>query len=61
VNVEPAGLRRVVVTLDLADGPHIDVLAVPALLRLSEWMHHEEIAPARTALEITGPALPTTT
>lgn len=46
-------LRRIVVTIDLEDDPLIEVLAVQALLRLVEWLHHEGAVPARTSLEIT--------
>lgn len=56
----PPPLRRVVVTIDLDDDPLIEVLAVQALLRLTEWLHHEAIAPTRTTLEITTPGPPTT-
>ena len=48
-----AGLARVVVTIDLDDDPHVEVLAVQALLRLVEWLQHEGVVSARTALEIT--------
>ncbi len=43
-----AGLRRIVVTIDLEDDPLIEVLAVQALLRLVEWLHHEGTVSART-------------
>lgn len=49
-----AGLRRIVVTIDVEDDPHIEVLAVQALLRLVEWLHHEGTVSARTTLEITA-------
>ena len=49
-----AGLRHIVVTIALEDDPHIEVLAVQALLRLVEWLHHEGIAPTQTTLEITA-------
>jgi hypothetical protein len=48
------GLRRIVVTITLEDDPHIEVLAVQALLHLVEWLHHEGTASARTTLEITA-------
>ena len=47
-------LRRIVGTIALEDVPHIEVLAVRALLRLVEWLHHEGITSARTTLEITA-------
>ena len=47
-------LRRIIVTIDLEDDPHIEVLAVQALLRLVEWLHHEGTTSARTTLEITA-------
>jgi len=53
VNPTPEGLRRIVVTIDLEDDPHTDVLAVQALLHLIEWLHHESIIPTQTTLEIT--------
>ena len=46
-------LRHIVVTIDLEDDPLIEVLAVQALLRLVEWLHHEGTISARTTLEIT--------
>lgn len=49
-----AGLRRIVVTIDLDDDPLIEVLAVQALLHLVEWLHHEGTVAARTTLEITA-------
>lgn len=49
----PAGLTRIVVTIDLEEDPLTEVLAVQALLRLAEWLHHEGTVPARTTLEIT--------
>ena len=48
------GLRRIIVTIDLQDDPLVEVLAVQALLRLVEWLHHEGTIPARTTLEITA-------
>jgi hypothetical protein len=48
------GLRRIVVTIDVDDDPHVEVLAVQALLRLVEWLHHEGTVSARTTLEITA-------
>jgi len=45
--------RRITVTIDLEDDPLIEVLAVQALLRLVEWLHHEGTIPTRTTLEIT--------
>jgi hypothetical protein len=48
------GLKRVVVTIDLEDDPLIEVLAVQALLRLVEWLHHEGTFSTRTTLKITG-------
>lgn len=48
------GLRRIVVTIDLEDDPLIEVLAVQALLRLVEWLHHEGTVSARTTLKITA-------
>jgi len=48
------GLRRIVVTIDVEDDPHTEVLAVQALLRLVEWLHHEGTIPERTTLEITA-------
>jgi hypothetical protein len=45
--------RRITVTIDVEDDPHTEVLAVQALLRLVEWLHHEGTLPARTTLEIT--------
>jgi len=47
------GLTRIIVTIDVDDDPHIEVLAVQALLHLVNWLHHEGIASARTNLEIT--------
>lgn len=47
-------LRRIIVTIDIEDDPHIEVLAAQALLRLVEWLHHEGTLPARTTLEITA-------
>ncbi len=41
------GLGGTVVTIDLEDDPLVGVLAVEALLRLLEWLHHEGTAPAR--------------
>ena len=49
-----AGLRRIVITIDIEEDPHTEVLAVQALLRIVEWLHHEGTAPARTTLEITA-------
>ena len=46
-------LRHIVVTIDLEDDPLIEVLAVQALLRLVEWLHHEGTISTRTTLEIT--------
>ena len=60
MSTTPERHRRVVVTIDLEDDPLTELLAVQALLRLTEWLHHEGITPARTTLEITNPALPTT-
>ena len=48
------GLRRIIVTIDVEDDPHTEVLAVQALLHLVEWLHHEGTIPARTTLEITA-------
>jgi hypothetical protein len=48
------GLTRIVVTIALEDDPHIEVLAVQALLHLLEWLHHEGITSTRTTLEITA-------
>ena len=48
------GLTRIVVTIDVEDDPHIEVLAVQALLHLVEWLQHEGIASARTTLDITA-------
>jgi len=48
------GLKRIVVTLNVEDDPHTEVLAVQALLRLVEWLHHEGTVSARTTLEITA-------
>ena len=50
----PEELRRIVVTIDIHDDPLTEVLAVQALLRLVEWLHHEGTTPTRTTLEITG-------
>lgn len=47
--------KRVVVTIDLEDDPNVEVIAVQALLRLVEWLHHEAIVTTRTTLEITSP------
>ena len=44
--------RRVVITIDLDHDPTIEVVAVQALLRLVEWLHHEAIVTTRTTLEI---------
>ena len=48
------GLRHIVITIDVEDDPHTEVLAVQALLRLVEWLHHEGTVSARTTLEITA-------
>ena len=48
------GLRRIIITIALEDDPLIEVLAVQALLRLVEWLHHEGTVSARTTLEITA-------
>ena len=50
----PEELRRIVVTIDIQNDPLTEVLAVQALLRLVEWLHHEGTTPTRTTLEITG-------
>jgi hypothetical protein len=46
-------VTRIVVAIDLDDDPHVEVLAVQALLRLVEWLQHEGVAPPRTTLKIT--------
>jgi hypothetical protein len=46
-------LRRIIITIDIEDDPHTEVLAVEALLRLVEWLQHEGTSSARTTLEIT--------
>lgn len=48
------GLRRILITIDVEDDPHTEVLAVQALLHLVEWLHHEGTVSARTTLEITA-------
>jgi hypothetical protein len=45
--------RRIIVTIDVEDDPHTEVLAVQALLHLVEWRHHEGTIPTRTTLKIT--------
>jgi len=45
--------RRITVTIDIEDDPHTEILAVQALLRLVEWLHHEGTIPTRTTLKIT--------
>lgn len=48
------GLTRIIVTIDLEDDPHTEVLAVQAPLHLVEWLHHEHVVSTRTTLEITA-------
>lgn len=47
-------LRRIVVTLDIADDRHLEILATGAFLNLLEWLQHEGIESAWASLEITG-------
>ena len=49
-----AGLSRIVVTIEIDHDPHTDILAVQALLRLTEWLHHQGTTPTRTTPEITS-------
>jgi len=44
---------RITVTIDVEDDPLTEILAVQALLRLVEWLHHEGTIPTRTTLKIT--------
>ena len=48
------GFKRIAVTIDVEDDPHVELLAVQALLRLVEWLQHEGTTPARTILKITN-------
>jgi hypothetical protein len=47
--------QRVTITLEVADGLGVDIVAVAALLEVLRHFEHDGIRPFRTAIEIIDP------